>query len=117
VKKVVESHVEHSSGTIFPHSYVKNLSEVKVNSLKELCNEQCDVFHQSQSELDTLPSNIHVSYEVKEVLKSKEILKSPPDPGERPLKLVPPPTRTDPPDKDSVINPMSKQDNPALSML
>jgi len=114
VEKVVESHVEHLSGTIFPHSNVKNFTEV--NSSKELCNEHCDVFHQSQSDLDTLPSNIHVTYEVKEVLKSKEIRKCPPDPDERPLKLVPPPTRTDPPDKDSVINPMSNQDNPALSM-
>jgi hypothetical protein len=115
VEKVVESHVEHSPRTISPHSKVENLTEVKVNNLKELCNEHCEVSHQSQSELDTLPSNIHVMYEVKEVLKSKEILKIPPDPGERPLKLVPPPTKTDPPDKDPVINSMPNQDNPALS--
>ena len=92
------------------------MTEVVVNNSKELCNEHCDVFHQSQSDLDTLPSNIHVTYEVNEVLTSKEILRSPFDPGGRPLKLVTPPTRTDPPDKESVINQMSMEDNPALSM-
>lgn len=116
VVNVGESNVQHSSENIFPRSDFKNLNEAEVKHLNELRNEHSDVFCQSESDLDTHPSNFHVTYAVNDVLESKQILKNPYDPDETPLKSVFLPSKTDPPDKNFEFSEMSIRENPSVSI-